>query len=66
MEGYEIKFNIYANNEAEVEKARQALVGFIADNARQGRAVSANKITQAVARWQDNPFVKQQIINFFS
>lgn len=66
MEGYEIRFKIYANNEAEVEEARQAIVGFIADNARQGRAVSAKKIAQAAARWQDNPFIKQQIINFFT
>ena len=66
MKGYEIKFNIYANSEEEVEQARQAIVSFIDQHARQGRAVSATKIAEAVSKWDKNPFVRNEIIKFFS
>ena len=66
MKGYEIKFNIYAENAEEVEQARQAIVSFIDQNAKQGRAVSATKIAEAVSKWDKNPFVRNEIIKFFS
>lgn len=66
MQGYELKINIYAENAEEVEQARQAIVSFINQHARQGRAVSATKITEAVKRWDKNPFVRNKIIEFFS
>ena len=66
MQGFEIKFNIYANNEQEAQEARNALVEFINQHARQGRAVCATKITEAVSRWDKNPFVRNKIIEFFS
>jgi hypothetical protein len=64
MKGYPITLNIYAENEAEVEQARKALVAFISQHAQQGRAVTGKKIAEAVSRWDKNPFVKNQIINF--
>lgn len=66
MEGYEIKFNIYAGSEEEAMAARNAIVGFIDTMAKQGRAVSGRKIAEAVGRWDRNPFIRSKIIEFFS
>lgn len=65
MNGYEIKFNIYADSPEEVEAARMSIVSFINQHAQHGRAVTARKITEAVSRWDKNPFVKNKIIEFF-
>lgn len=64
MKGYPITLNIYAENEAEVEQARKAIVSFINQHAQQGRAVTGRKIAEAVSNWDKNPFVRNQIINF--
>ena len=66
MQGYEIRFNLYAENEQEATEARNAIVGFISTMARQGRAVTGRKIAEAVTRWDRNSFVKNKIIEFFS
>lgn len=65
MQGFEIKFNIYAENAEEVENARKAIVGFISQHAKQGRAVTASKIAKALSEWDKNPFVKSRIIDYF-
>ncbi|MBP5545720.1 MAG: hypothetical protein J6X59_00350 [Bacteroidales bacterium] len=65
MQGFEIKFNIYAENAEEATVARNAIVGFIDTLAKQGRAVRGRKIAEAVARWDKNPFIKSKIIEFF-
>ena len=65
MKGYEIRFNIYAENEAEVEEARKAVVDFIRSHAEQGRAVTAKKIAGALGKWQENAIVRNRIINYF-
>ena len=65
MQGYPISLNIYANNEAEVADARAALVEFIDENRREGRAVSATKIAKAVRSWKSNPLVRGKIIDYF-
>ena len=65
MKGYELKFNIYAENESEVEDARRAIVEFISEHASHGRAVTGRKIADAVRGWKSNPLVKNRIINFF-
>lgn len=66
LEGYEIKFNIYAESAEEATVARNAIVGFIDVLAKQGRAVTGRKIADAATRWDKNPFVKSEIIKFFS
>lgn len=66
MKGYELKFNIYAESEAEVEDARKAIIGFISSLAASGIAVTAKKVAEIVPQWQSNSFVRQQIVNFFS
>lgn len=65
MNGYEIKFNIYAEDEQEVAMAREAIVHFINAHAQHGRAVTGRKIAEAVSRWDRNPFIKSKVIEFF-
>ena len=61
MSGFEVKFNVYAENQAEADRATEAIKAFINAKALQGVAVTANKIAEAVARYKDNYFVT----NFF-
>lgn len=65
MKGYEIKFNIYAESEQEAGEARRAIVGFIDEHAREGRAVTGRKITEAISHWKDNIIVQKRIVNHF-
>jgi len=65
MTGFPITFNIYANNEAEVEDAHAAIVEFINQHAKEGRAVSATKVAKAIRSWQSNSFVRSKIIDYF-
>lgn len=58
-------FNIWAENQAEVDEMRQAFIDFIAEHGKQGRYVSAAKITKAVRNWSSNPLIRNQIIGFF-
>lgn len=66
MQGYELKFYVYADSPEEVDAARLAIVSFINQHAQHGRAVTARKVTEAVSRWDKNPFVRNRIIEFFS
>ena len=66
MKGYPITFSIYAESEQEAEEARMAIVAFIGEHAKHGRAVTGRKIAQAVSNWDKNLLVKNQIIKFFS
>ena len=63
--GFPITFNIYAKNEQEVEDLRMAIIAFIGYHAHQGRAVDAARLAKAIANWDKNPLVKNQIINYF-
>ena len=64
MKGYPISFNIYAHNEAEAADARAAIVEFIDQHAREGRAVTGEKISRAVRSWQNNTLVRNKIIDY--
>lgn len=66
LQGYEIKFNIYADNAEEADVAREAIVSFINVLARKGVAVKGDRITAAINKWDKNPFIKSKIIEFFS
>lgn len=66
MKGFPITFNIYAETAEEAEEARMALVSFIGEHAKHGRAVTGHKIAQAVSNWDKNLLVKNQIIKFFT
>jgi len=65
LKGFPLSFNIYAENEQEVQEARQAIVSFIGLHASQCRAVTAKKVADALRNWDRNPIVKNQIINYF-
>ena len=65
MKGYNIQFQIYADNELEAERAKKAIIAFIAELASCGRAVTGNKIADALPRWKDNLLVRNKIMDFF-
>lgn len=62
---FPISFEVYAYNEQEVDQLRMAIVAFIGQHAKQGRAVTAEKTARAIANWDKNPFVKNKIIEYF-
>lgn len=66
MQGFELKFNIYAETAEEVEDAKKSIVDFINFHARQGRAVTAKKVADAVNRWDQNPIVMNRIIKYLT
>ena len=57
MGGYEVRFNVYAESQAEADAASAAIKAFISAKARQGVAVTAVRLTEAVEKWKDNYFV---------
>lgn len=65
MKVFPITINIYAENEQEADNARRAIGGFIDQMGQIGIAVTGNKISEAVPKWDKNAFIKGQIINFF-
>lgn len=66
LRGFPITFSLYARSQQEAEDARMAIVAFIGLHARQGRAVTAEKVAQAISNWDKNPIVKSQIIKYFT
>jgi hypothetical protein len=65
MKGYEIKFNVYAENEEEAKMAEHAIKAFISQHAQAGRAVTGRKIAEAIPKWESNAIVRNRIINYF-
>lgn len=65
LQPFRISFELYAYDEQEAEEARMAIVAFIGQHAKHGRAVTGRKVAQAVSQWDKNPIVKSQIINYF-
>lgn len=65
LKGFPIQFNMYAENEQEIEECRKAIIGFIGLHASQCRAVTARKVTNALSNWDKNPMVRNWIINYF-
>lgn len=65
MKGFEVKFNIYANSQEEADEASQTIKDFIAENAKNQVAITANKVSKAIKNWKSNVFVKNHIINYF-
>lgn len=65
MKGFEVKFNIYANSQEEADEVSQTIKDFIAENAKNQVAITANKVSKAIKNWKSNVFVKNHIINYF-
>ena len=57
MNGYQISFNVYANSQEEADKASEAFRTFVTEQAQQGRAVTAKKLSDAINKYKDNYFV---------
>lgn len=57
MQGYEIKFNVYASTQEEADIATNAIKHLISEYASKGVAITANKINEAVVRWKNSIFV---------
>ena len=65
MKGFEINFKVYADTQEEADAASKALQNLVNEHAAEGRAVTAQKLTECVLKWKDNLFVKNQIIKYF-
>ena len=65
MKVYQLNTPIYAESESEVMELRNAIVAFINEHRKHGRAVSARKVTEAIRNWDSNIIVKNRIINHF-
>ena len=65
MKGFEINFKVYADTQEEADAASKALQNYVIEHAAEGRAVTAQKLTECVLKWKDNLFVKNQIIKYF-
>lgn len=66
LTGHTLSFNIYAEDEMEVNVARHVITEFIAENAREGRAVTAKRLTDAIRQWKNNAFVRNAVNNFLT
>ena len=60
-----IEFNIWANGPEDGERLQKAICDFIDQNGQHGVRVTADKVAQALDRWQSNAFIKNAIINHF-
>ena len=65
MQGFPVRFNIYAQTQEEADALSQAIIAFINEHAQKGIAVTAAKCLQAVSNWGGNPFIKNRITNYF-
>lgn len=63
---FEMKFFIYAEDEQEVKTACKAVYDFIEENRKEGRVMTAKKLSDALLHWKDNFLVKTGIINFLN
>lgn len=58
MQGYKIEFYVYAESQEEADNAASEIKAFISSYAREGRAVTARKISEAVSRFKNNFLVR--------
>ena len=57
MQGYEVKFNVYADSQEEADFAAALIKQFITEQAQRGIAVTANRIAEAVEKWKGSYLV---------
>lgn len=61
MKGFQVSFNVFANSQEEADKASMVIRKFVDDNARQGIAVTANKLIEALNKYGNNVFVNSYL-----
>lgn len=57
MQGFEVKFKVYAETQEEADRTSEAIKGFVSEMARRGLAVTANKLSEAVRKWGNSYIV---------
>ena len=66
MQAFQVApFNVWAENQQEVDEMRKALIDFIDEHGKKGRFVTAKKVTHAIRHWKDNAIVRNRIIEHF-
>ena len=66
MQAFQVApFNVWAENQQEVDEMRKAMIDFIDEHGKQGRFVTARKVTEAVRNWKANAIVRNRIIEHF-
>lgn len=60
-----ISFNVWANSEEEADELKHEICAFIDFHGRQGRKVTASKLTDAIRKWENNALVRQSVIRHF-
>lgn len=61
MKGFKVSFNIFAESQEEANKLSVELGRFIDNNAKQGIAITANKVSEAIKRWGNNFLVNSYL-----
>ena len=61
-----VAFKIWATDESEATALIREIGQFIDEQGRQGRKVTATKLTSALRKWKDNPLVRTTIDNYFT
>lgn len=61
-----ITFELYAYDEQEIEECRMAIISFINQHREARRAVTAAKVKQAIANWDKNILVRNEVIRHFT
>ena len=57
LQVYEIKFKLYAENQAEVDALQTELTEFVRSKREQGVAVKASRLIKAIQQFRNNIFV---------
>lgn len=60
-----VTFKIWASDESEAAVLSCEMGTFIDEQGRQGRKVTAAKLTSALRKWKDNALVRNTIDNYF-
>lgn len=65
MQGFEVKFKIYADSQEEADNISSEFKGFVESLRLKGIAVSASKLKDLFILWNTNSFIRNKVTNFF-
>lgn len=57
LQVYEIKFKLYAENQAEADALQTELLSFVREKREKGIAVTASKVIRAIQQFKNNLFL---------
>ena len=61
LQVYEIKFKLYADNQAEADALQAELLSYVREKREQGIAVTASKLIRALQQFKSNVFVNNYL-----